>query len=462
MPRSPFRFRSHGAPGGAPPAASRALATHLMRVIFGCYVVVAVALTGVQMAIEYRRASDRLQDDVAAMQRTFSPGLEDALWRYNAAVLGGILTGMKEIPVVLGVEVRGERGERVRALGTVTGAQGQAVRVDAEGRESPVTPGFGRPFSRTFALMHTERDGQIFPVGSWTLHSDDAIALDQVKNTLVVILINAMLKSFVLALIFFVVIRHMVGQPLSQISRFLAQIDANNLGARPLRLSTGGRHEFHALTDTLNGMARRLRRAFADNAHLMDELRAVNASLQARVEERTRELERLAHTDLLTGLDNRRRLDAALEACAIQARADGAPFSVILADVDHFKAINDRHGHKVGDRVLVALAGTLSDGVRPGDTLGRWGGEEFMIVCPGTGLAQARALAEALCHRIAKTPLPLTGPQTCSFGVAESRIGESPDSLVTRADGALYRCKSNGRNHVETQSGPQDRERGAA
>jgi hypothetical protein len=143
MPASPFRSglfaRRRPSAQGERAVPSRALATRLIRVILGCYIVVAVTLTGIQMVIEYRRASDRLKDEVAAMQRTFSPGLEDALWRFNAAVLSGILTGMKEIPVVLGVEVRDENGKRVQALGTVTASDGRASRVDVEGRESPVT-----------------------------------------------------------------------------------------------------------------------------------------------------------------------------------------------------------------------------------------------------------------------------------------------------------------------------------
>ncbi|MDB5646342.1 MAG: hypothetical protein JWQ05_2011 [Methylobacterium sp.] len=475
MPASPFRSglfaRRRPSAQGESAVPSRALATRLIRVILGCYIVVAVTLTGIQMVIEYRRASDRLKDEVAAMQRTFSPGLEDALWRFNAAVLSGILTGMKEIPVVLGVEVRDENGKRVQALGTVTASDGRASRVDVEGRESPVTrspvtQGFGRPFSQTFPLVHTERNGQRFPVGSWTIHSDDAIAIDQVKNTLIVILINSALKSLVLGLIFFAVIRHMVGRPLAQIEGYLGRLDADNLDAPPLSLTAGGRHELHALTASLNTMVLRLRRAFEDNAHLMQELREMNASLQERITERTRDLERLAHTDLLTGLNNRRKLDLALERAALQASSDGTPLCVIVADVDHFKAINDLYGHKVGDRVLVAIAGILAEGVRTGDTLGRWGGEEFLIVCPGTRLSEGAACAEALRQRIEATALPLIGSRTCSFGVAELRPGETTDGLVTRADAALYRCKRNGRNHVETraiaQSDLETWERGAA
>lgn len=140
---------------------------------------------------------------------------------------------MKESPVVLGVEVRDETGKRVRALGTLTDPSGASVRVDAEGRQTPVMLGFHRPFSRTVDLVHTERNGQRYPVGSWTLHSDDAIAIDQVKDSLIVIAINALLKSLLLGMIFFFVIRHMVGQPLTQIDRFLARLDADTLGGAP-------------------------------------------------------------------------------------------------------------------------------------------------------------------------------------------------------------------------------------
>lgn len=448
-----------------PPVRDRALAGRLMRVMFGCYIVVALGLTALQMVVAYRAASQRLQDDVAALQRTFSPGIEDAMWRYNAEVLRGILAGMKEIPAVVGVEVRDEAGRRVQATGTLTDESGKVSQLGPPD-EAPATRSFGTPFSRTFPVVHTDENGRSYPIGSWTVHSDDSIAIDQVKNTLYVILINSAIKSLMLWIIFYVVIRTMVGRPLDQIRSYLARIDADTLAAPPLTIEAGGRNELHALASALNTMRERLRRSFEENAALMRDLREMNATLKDRIAERTRDLEALAHTDLLTGLFNRRKLDEALAEAAEQAGLSGAPLSLILGDVDNFKSVNDRHGHKVGDQVLVAFAALLRDAVRPTDILGRWGGEEFMLLCPDADLAAATTIAERLRQRVEATSLPEVGARTCSFGVATLAPGESTDSLVARADAALYRCKRNGRNRVEASPGPWPdavvAERGAA
>ncbi|WP_298956428.1 GGDEF domain-containing protein [uncultured Methylobacterium sp.] len=424
------------------------LVGRVIRVIFLWYVLVAVALTGVQLAFEYRSAQRRLLADVAAMQRTFSPGLEDALWRFNLDVTRGILSGIREIPAVVAVEVRDEAGRRIASAGR-TGDDDHPPRAGGEGGLDRLARALGAPVSRTFPLVHVDEAGRRHPVGAWTVHSDTALAVEQVRNTLVVILVNSAIKSLMLWLIFVVVVRRMVGRPLSQVRAFLEDLDGDGLGQRPFVLATRGRHEFHALTDALNGMVAKLRRSFEDNETLMRDLRQMNATLQARVAERTRELEVLATTDRLTGLSNRRGLDEAVAAEALRARRPGGGFALILADVDHFKAINDLHGHRAGDEVLAALSAALRAGIRADDVLGRWGGEEFMVVCPDTGLAAAAALAEDLRRRVEATRLPGVGRRTCSFGVAALTPGESVESLVARADAALYRCKRQGRNRVE-------------
>ena len=427
------------------------LAARLLRVILGCYLAVAVAVTGAQVFSEYRSAHRRLEADVRAMERTFGEGLADALWNFNTGVLRGILRGVAEMPVVTGAEVRDEHDRIVESVGGADGA-----------KRWPTL--FDRPFERRFDLVYTDENRRPHRVGHWIVRSNDGIALDQVKDTLIVILINSLLKTLALLAIFSVVVHRMVGAPLSEIGAFVTGLDARTVGERPLRLRARGDHELHLLAGMFNLMAARLRRAFDDNAALLRDLQEANATLQARVEERTRDLERLAVTDPLTGLGNRRALDAALDAALAEAvREDGEGFSLILADIDHFKAINDRHGHAVGDAVLVALAAVLGDAARPGDRLGRWGGEEFVILCPGTDLAAARALAEVMRLRVAQTEVAGVGRRTCSFGVAERSAGESVDGLLARADAALYAAKHGGRDRVEAaQADPAPRHRSAA
>ncbi len=170
---------------------------------------------------------------------------------------------------------------------------------------------------------------------------------------------------------------------------------------------------------------------------------------EERVEQYNRELTRLAATDKLTLLANRAKLDEVLDNEIYRAGRYAASFSVILLDVDHFKQVNDRFGHPVGDAVLVRLAEIFRSRVRESDLAGRWGGEEFLILLPGCDAPAAARMAEQLRVIIAETAFPETGAQTCSFGVAASVPGETAASLMVRADAALYRAKNLGRNRVE-------------
>jgi diguanylate cyclase (GGDEF)-like protein len=120
---------------------------------------------------------------------------------------------------------------------------------------------------------------------------------------------------------------------------------------------------------------------------------------------------------------------------------------VILLDIDRFKEINDKYGHAKGDRVLKATADLLRKTIRNADSAGRWGGEEFLVVCPETDLAGAGALAEKLRMAFADTQFPEGIHRTASFGVAVFQ-GEGVEELVGRADDALYAAKEAGRNRV--------------
>ena len=161
-----------------------------------------------------------------------------------------------------------------------------------------------------------------------------------------------------------------------------------------------------------------------------------------------RELERLSVTDRLTGLYNRMRLDENFEQEIRRARRHQQDFSIILLDIDHFKQVNDHFGHQAGDRVLVEAARLLQGQIRQTDTIGRWGGEEFMILCPATGLNGALTLAENLRQRLAATAISPVGQVTASFGVTAFCDSDQPQDMVSRADRALYAAKHAGRNRL--------------
>lgn len=158
--------------------------------------------------------------------------------------------------------------------------------------------------------------------------------------------------------------------------------------------------------------------------------------------------EELAITDRLTGLYNRLKLDEVLEYEISKSKRYGTALSLIIIDIDHFKNVNDTYGHQVGDMVLKEVANTLLSCKRESDTIGRWGGEEFLIVLPNTNLAGAMITADKIRTAIENYSFSVVGNKTASFGVSEFLVEENEDSFIERADQALYRAKSGGRNQV--------------
>lgn len=169
-----------------------------------------------------------------------------------------------------------------------------------------------------------------------------------------------------------------------------------------------------------------------------------------RLQVRYEILEHIAYIDPLTSLSNRRRLYEMLMEQQGMAARYGQAFSAAIWDIDHFKRVNDQYGHDAGDRVLAQVAGIVRDQLRTTDHLGRWGGEEFLIILPQTGLASAHFVAERLCHVIGTSPVLEGDVVTASFGVAEYQSGESVAELLKRADEALYVAKAEGRNRVRS------------
>jgi diguanylate cyclase (GGDEF)-like protein len=181
-------------------------------------------------------------------------------------------------------------------------------------------------------------------------------------------------------------------------------------------------------------------------------LEAARSELGQRNEELQRlalQLEELATHDPLTGAFNRRKLNELTAAEISRAQRYGQPLSLFILDIDHFKDVNDTHGHEAGDAVLVALADLLRAGIRATDSLARWGGEEFVVLSPAIGLPETATLAERLRATLAAREFDAVGQVTASFGVADYHSGDTADSLFARADQALYRAKDGGRDRVE-------------
>ena len=168
------------------------------------------------------------------------------------------------------------------------------------------------------------------------------------------------------------------------------------------------------------------------------------------LKEANEKVEKLARIDPLTGLANRRTLHEATLREIARAGRLGEHLSLIIADLDHFKSINDRYGHTTGDHVLTDAAAVFGNSLRPYDLAARYGGEEFVLLLPATSTEGAMVVAERMRKTVAEITFPDCPQQiTMSLGVATWIAGETPEQLVARADAALYAAKNGGRNRVE-------------
>jgi diguanylate cyclase (GGDEF)-like protein/PAS domain S-box-containing protein len=176
-----------------------------------------------------------------------------------------------------------------------------------------------------------------------------------------------------------------------------------------------------------------------------------DVSAKKRIERRVGELENLVYLDALTGISNRRYMELKVRQAIQEVEQFDREIGLLLLDVDNFKAFNDNHGHSVGDEALKAICNTLSHNLRAGDLLGRWGGEEFLILATEVNGASLRAFSERCRILVAESCIPVSGKilqVTISVGATLIRKDDSLQSVVQRADELMYQSKSEGRNRI--------------
>ncbi len=257
---------------------------------------------------------------------------------------------------------------------------------------------------------------------------------------------------------------HLPSMPPSMVEEFLQQTEEVLDGVQVTMDSffTGTKDHIAGISDTIEGiegefptdseMGRKIKMLIHHNQSLQREAAQAQEKLrdQASV---IQDLRQKLRIDPLTELLNRRALEADLKKELARSRRYSFPLSVIMADIDFFKKINDSLGHRVGDRVLQKLAEILKKGVREVDLLYRYGGEEFVIILPHTPCKAAAHLAERLRQKIKKYVFTIPKENTkfsvtVSFGVTAVRDGDDIDGVLSRADSALYEAKSQGRDKV--------------
>ena len=200
-------------------------------------------------------------------------------------------------------------------------------------------------------------------------------------------------------------------------------------------------------------------RILAENLRLSSDLREARQTV-ARQEDTLDDLREQASTDGLTRIANRREFDTRIFAQQDRFERLGEAYSLVLIDIDHFKKVNDKHGHPSGDKVIAGVAETAASCINPADLAARYGGEEFAILLPRATLGGARLTAEKIREKVERTSFWCdSGPVsvTVSLGVAQVHDGEALEALIRRTDEALYNAKRSGRNQVQAATpDPQD------
>lgn len=258
---------------------------------------------------------------------------------------------------------------------------------------------------------------------------------------------NAMLRSLIVGLAIAFVAGVMAWMAAGRLSDHLATMAKS---ARDVEMGLPGASialldssaEVHALSTALNSMTQRL---ISLNEQMEDKVKVRTQELEAA----NRELDRQSRSDHLTGVLNRRGFEAQLKIALSSAKRRNSPLSVVMIDLDHFKQVNDTHGHDVGDQVIRHLSDTMRQRVRDSDIVARLGGEEFVVMLPDTDIKGAQILAEELVKVISSRPAPVAGKVTISAGVSQLDTSLSDATeMLKGADEALYVAKRSGRNQA--------------
>lgn len=427
------------------PSRTRSLSRRMVMATLLFATLVSIAVTALQLVVTRREDTRALHARIDEIGTSVVPSLAASMWLVDSARTDLLLDSVAQIPGVVHVRVTSTDGDLL-------------TRGDAA---APVLE------RRTFALRH--REGTMFDVGTL----DVAISDHQILAGLLQRALQRMLTLAVGlgggALLLLLLFRHWVTRHLATMADYAQRMSLETLDT-PLVLP--GKRA-HATPDELDQVVmsfNRMRKTMLDDLETRRryeaELTAHRERLEELVGERTRELEaqrdavqRLANTDHLTGVSSRRHLYECADRELTRCRRDDRPMALLMLDIDHFKKINDAHGHAIGDVVLKAFARTCQQQLREADCFGRLGGEEFAVVLSGMNGSQAAAVAEHVRQALSQVRINLPGGQVLQFTVSIgigvlTSADHGVDTVLKRADDALYQAKREGRNRFVLEATP--------
>ncbi len=420
------------------------LSKDLLKSILWIYIIITVIVTTGHVIVDFTYTQKRIKNELQKISQTFKPILKTALIDMNHVQISTISEGIMHMDIIYGITIKDINGNIL--------IKHEDPKHIMNGKNN------NNEIPYTFSIHKNFNNHQIY-LAEVTLRSGRCAVMKQLKVDFFMIMLNDFIQSIALILLIILAFRKHLGAPLEELTNKVSQFSWYGKGKRRINMRFHKKNELSILLSKFNELLQKIsneevKRIALTQHHTED--------LENKVEERTEELKRineklyfLAETDTLTELYNRSKLENELNINYEYFQRYRRIFSIILIDIDHFKNINDTYGHDIGDKTLIKIADILKSYTRKTDIVGRWGGEEFLIVCSETRMKNAYHLAETLRRVIDNTDFINVGHISASFGIAQIENNIQLHDLVKHADIALYNAKDNGRNCTETFSKKQ-------
>lgn len=415
------------------------LSQKMMRVIFSIYFCVTCLVTSIQFLTEYLKTQDSILSELKQLEETIRGPIATSLWQYNQNQLNSLIAGLIKMPIIEGVDIQDKYAKNM--ISKRSYAQASA----------PLSV-----FDTKSDLYWMLNDKRIF-LGSLTLYSSSQVVLDRVLFGFALIAITAIIKLSVLFWLFIWAFDRYLATPLKELMSQVNEVQLSPNISKRIDLSNIENNELSQLQENMNTMLSAMEK---DRERLLEDEQAKRNWLEEAVAKRTEalqisneKLKELATRDSLTGALNRGSSFEVAQHLLVLSQRQKSPASFVLMDLDHFKIINDTHGHFIGDQVLIHFVNTIKNLLRKSDLVGRVGGEEFALFLPDTGVDEAFRLADNIRKTIGDSIFEVEGTTvsyTVSLGVESSEATDhSIGELFKRADLKLYGAKDKGRDRVE-------------